>query len=81
LTFVLPTPVETADDAFHDPVVGCGGGTDAYAKVDLTDGLDVEIDSRKRRLLLIMEAGDVRDASIVDNTQRTTVMSALTFHC
>jgi hypothetical protein len=45
---VLPTPVETAaDDAFHDPMVGGGGETDAYAKVDLPDERDVEIDSGK----------------------------------
>jgi hypothetical protein len=55
LSFVLPTPVETvADDAFHDPVVGGGGETDPYDKVDLPDGRDVEIDSMKGRLLLIM---------------------------
>jgi len=41
-SIVLVTPVEeTADGAFENPVVICGGGTDANAEVDLPLGTDV----------------------------------------
>ena len=54
-----------SQDAFDDPVVGGGGGANAYANVDLPLGRDVEIADEKNLLLLIMKRCDAGDAAVV----------------
>ncbi len=66
LSLVLPAPVETpAEDALDDPVIGRRGWSDADAEIDLPLRRDIEIDRRKDLLLLVVQAGDVRDAAVV----------------
>ncbi len=50
---------------FDDPVVGGGGGADAYAEVEFPIGRDVEVDGGEELLLLVVEAGDVADVAVV----------------
>src|ERR1039458_3953979 len=66
LRSALGAPVKAAaDDPFHDPVVGGRGGAYAYSKIDLPLRRHVQIDGRKNLLLLIVQAGDIRDAAVI----------------
>ena len=63
--FRRPQSKRRPEDAFHDPVIGGGRWPDAHAEVDLPLRRDVQVDGREDLLLLVVQAGDVRDAAVV----------------
>jgi hypothetical protein len=61
----VSAPVEAAaEDGFHDQVVGCRGGTNADADVDLPNGGHIEIGDDEDLLLLVVHRRDIADRAV-----------------
>src|SRR6185437_15615629 len=63
---VVVAPIEPpAEDPFDNPVIGACGRSHANAEVDLPFWRNIQIDGREDLLLLVVKAGDVRQAAVV----------------
>src|ERR1700722_16108706 len=62
----VPAPVEaTAEDGFHDQVVGGRGGADANADIDFPERRHIEVGDEEDLLLLVVHGRKAADRPIV----------------